>query len=94
LAKIVLREQDQIFASRDPPIAGTVVSYGRQSIIWSDNNSLWRNMRKLFAYEVLSNKNLAASSTFRRGGLRKTIKHVYETMGAEVDIGGIALLTL
>ncbi|GJT36936.1 geraniol 8-hydroxylase-like protein [Tanacetum coccineum] len=36
-----------IFASRDPPIAGTVVSYGRQSIIWSDNNSLWRNMRKI-----------------------------------------------
>nr|GEZ13172.1 geraniol 8-hydroxylase-like [Tanacetum cinerariifolium] len=50
-------------------------------------------MRKVFAYEVLSNKNLDASSTFRRGGVRKTIKHVYETMGTEVDIGGIAFLT-
>ncbi|GJU97222.1 geraniol 8-hydroxylase-like protein [Tanacetum coccineum] len=53
LAKIVLREQDQIFASRDPPIAGTVVSYGRQSIIWSDNNSLWRNMRKVLRESLM-----------------------------------------
>ncbi|GJT95963.1 geraniol 8-hydroxylase-like protein [Tanacetum coccineum] len=93
LAKVVLREQDEIFANRDPPIAGTILTYGGQDIVWSDNNSLWRNMRKVFAYEVLSNKNLDASSTFRRGGVRKTIKHVYETMGTEVDIGGIAFLT-
>nr|GFB60498.1 geraniol 8-hydroxylase-like [Tanacetum cinerariifolium] len=86
LAKVVLREQDEIFANRDPPIAGTVLTYGGQDIVWSDNNSLWRNMRKVFAYEVLSNKNLDASSNFRRGGVRKTIKHVYETMGTEVDI--------
>ncbi|GKF52194.1 geraniol 8-hydroxylase-like protein [Tanacetum coccineum] len=50
-------------------------------------------MRKVLAFEVLSNKNLEASSTFRRGGVRKTIKHVYETMGTEVDIGGIAFMT-
>ncbi|GJU97221.1 cytochrome P450 [Tanacetum coccineum] len=94
LAKVVLREQDEIFANRDPPIAGTVITYGGQDIVWSDNNnSLWRNMRKVFAFEVLSNKNLEASSTFRRGGVRKTIKHVYETMGTEVDIGGIAFMT-
>ncbi|GJR65703.1 geraniol 8-hydroxylase-like protein [Tanacetum coccineum] len=94
LAKVVLREQDEIFANRDPPIAGTVITYGGQDIVWSDNNnSLWRNMRKVIAFEVLSNKNLEASSTFRRGGVRKTIKHVYETMGTEVDIGGIAFMT-
>ncbi|PWA59716.1 cytochrome P450 [Artemisia annua] len=93
LAKVVLREQDEIFANRDPPIAGTVISYGGQSIVWSDSNSLWRNMRKVISYEVLSNKNLQASSTFRQGGVTKAIKHVYETMGTEVDIGGIAFLT-
>nr|GEZ16592.1 geraniol 8-hydroxylase-like [Tanacetum cinerariifolium] len=86
LAKVVLREQDEIFANRDPPIAGTVITYGRQDIVWSDNNSFWRNMRKVLVYEVLSSKNLEASSTFRRGRVRKIIKHVYETMGTEVDI--------
>nr|GFB56188.1 geraniol 8-hydroxylase-like [Tanacetum cinerariifolium] len=93
LAKVVLHEQDEIFANRDPPIAGTVFSYGGHDIIWSDNNSLWCNMHKVFAIEVLSNKNLDASNTFRRGRVRKTIKQVYGTMGTEVDIGGIAFLT-
>nr|GEZ25454.1 hAT dimerization domain, ribonuclease H-like domain protein [Tanacetum cinerariifolium] len=35
LAKVVLREQDKIFANRDPLIAGTIFSYGGHDIIWS-----------------------------------------------------------
>ncbi|CAH1415618.1 unnamed protein product [Lactuca virosa] len=93
LAKAVLHEQDDIFANRDPPVAGLVVSYGGKDIVWSNNNSYWRNLRKVFVHEVLSNKNLEATQSFRRGGVRKTIKQVYETMGTEVDIGGIVFFT-
>ncbi|GJX45549.1 geraniol 8-hydroxylase-like protein [Tanacetum coccineum] len=50
-------------------------------------------MRNVFAFVVIIYIELEASSTFRRGGVRKTIKHVYETMGTEVDIGGIAFMT-
>ncbi|XP_024994494.1 7-ethoxycoumarin O-deethylase-like [Cynara cardunculus var. scolymus] len=93
LAKVVVREQDDIFANRDPPVTGIAITYGGQSIVWSNNNSQWRNMRKVFAYEVLSNKNLEASQIFRRGEVRKTVKRMYETMGTEVDIGGITFLS-
>ncbi|CAI9274304.1 unnamed protein product [Lactuca saligna] len=90
LAKEVVRVQDDVFSNRDPPVAGIVVTYGGKDIVWSDNNSYWRNLRKVFVSEVLSNKNLEASRSFRRAGVRKIIKHVYETMGNEVDVGGMA----
>ncbi|KAI3813021.1 hypothetical protein L1987_17734 [Smallanthus sonchifolius] len=70
-----------------------IVSYGRKNIGWSDNNSHLRNMRKVFVHEIMSNKNLEASSTFRRTEVRKTIKHLFENMSTEVDIGGMAFLT-
>ncbi|CAI9270855.1 unnamed protein product [Lactuca saligna] len=93
LAKVVVNEHDDIFANRDPPVAALILSYGGKDITWSDNNPYWRNMRKVFVHEVLSNKNLEASGSFRRAGVRKTIKHVYERMGTEVDFGGIAFST-
>ncbi|KAI3727515.1 hypothetical protein L6452_16131 [Arctium lappa] len=58
LAQVVVREQDDVFANRDPPATGLAITYGGQSIVWSNNNSQWRNMRKVFVYEVLSSKNL------------------------------------
>ncbi|KAF5755356.1 putative cytochrome P450 [Helianthus annuus] len=93
LAKAVVREQDEIFANRDPPVAAKIVSYGRRNIGWSDNNSHLRNLRKLFIHEIMSNKNLEASSTFRRTEVRKTVKQLYEKVGTEVDVGGMAFLT-
>ncbi|KAI3713339.1 hypothetical protein L1987_71916 [Smallanthus sonchifolius] len=93
LAKVVVREQDEIFANRDPPVAAKIVSYGRKNIGWSDNNSHLRNMRKLFVHGIMSNKNLEASSSFRRTEVRKTIKHLFENLSTEVDIGGMAFMT-
>ncbi|CAH1415412.1 unnamed protein product [Lactuca virosa] len=94
LAKVVLRDQDDTFANRDPPVAGIALTYGGKDITWSDNNTYLRNMRKVLMYEVMSHKNLEASLSFRRGGVRKTVKNVYETMGTEVDIGETAFSTL
>ncbi|XP_023746103.1 7-ethoxycoumarin O-deethylase [Lactuca sativa] len=94
LAKVVLRDQDDTFANRDPPVAGIALTYGGKDITWSDNNNYLRNMRKVLMYEVMSHKNLEASLSFRRGGVRKTVKNVYETMGTEVDIGETAFSTL
>ncbi|KAL4570885.1 hypothetical protein LXL04_026549 [Taraxacum kok-saghyz] len=90
---IVISSSDEIFANRDSPVAGLVLFYGGQSILWSDNNSFLRNMRKVFVYQVQSKKNLEASRSFRRGRVREAVKHVYETIGSEVDIGTIAFST-
>lgn len=94
LAKAVVHEQDDTFANRDPPVAALLLTYGGLDITWSDNNSYWRNMRKVFVYEVMSNKNLEASLSFRQRGVRKSIKHVYAVMGTEVDIGEISFSTM
>ncbi|XP_027774892.1 cytochrome P450 71D7-like [Solanum pennellii] len=48
LAKEVVRDQDSVFANRDPPIAGLVGTYGGLDIGFSPCGSYWREMRKLF----------------------------------------------
>nr|GEW99968.1 cytochrome P450 [Tanacetum cinerariifolium] len=83
LAKVVFRDQDENFSNRNAVIATSIVSYGGQDIVWSDNNSKWRNLRKIFVQEVLSNKNLQECSSFRRNEIRKTIKNVFIKIGAK-----------
>ncbi|KAI3523479.1 hypothetical protein L1887_01648 [Cichorium endivia] len=93
LAKVVVREKDEIFANRNPTIAALTGSYGGRDIVWSDNNSDWRNLRKIFVHEVLSNTNLEASSYFRRDEVRKAIKNVYSKIGTLINISEIAFST-
>lgn len=93
LAKEVVRDQDSIFANRDPPIAGLVATYGGLDIGFSPNGSYWRDMRKLFVREMLSNRNLEACYSLRRHEVRKTIKNVHTNIGNPVDIGELAFVT-
>lgn len=93
LAKEVVRDQDEIFANRKAPIAAATSTYGGQDIVWSNNNSYWRNLRKIFVHEVLSNKNLEACSSYRRDEVRKTIKNVYGKIGTPIDINEISFST-
>ncbi|CAI9303763.1 unnamed protein product [Lactuca saligna] len=41
LAKVVVREKDEIFANHNPTIATLGSSYGGQDIVCSDSNSDW-----------------------------------------------------
>ncbi|CAI9290235.1 unnamed protein product [Lactuca saligna] len=93
LVKAVVREQDDIFANRNPTVAALATSYGGVDVVWSDNSSYWRNLRKIFAHEVLSNKNLEACRFFRRDEVRKTIKNIYSKIGTAIDISEIAFST-
>nr|KAJ0221819.1 hypothetical protein LSAT_V11C200071400 [Lactuca sativa] len=62
-------------------------------VVFSDNNSEWHNLRKIFSHEVLSNKNVDACMYFRRGEVRKTIKKNYSKIGSTIDISEIAFST-
>ncbi|KAJ0799858.1 putative cytochrome P450 [Helianthus annuus] len=93
LAKEVVRDQDETFANRDLTIAASAITYGGQDLVFSKNNATWRNLRKIFVHEVLSNKNLKACSSFRRDEVRKTIKNVFSKIGTDVNISEIAFLT-
>ncbi|PWA86669.1 flavonoid 3'-hydroxylase cytochrome P450 [Artemisia annua] len=93
LAKVVARDLDQTFANRNPPVTAITATYDVLDIAWSNNNTHWRNMRKLLVSQVLSNANLDACQGFRTDEVRKTFSHVYAKMGEKVDINGIAFET-
>nr|XP_043631555.1 geraniol 8-hydroxylase-like [Erigeron canadensis] len=93
LVKEVVRDEDETFANTKITVAGSIITYGGQDIGFS-NNTYWRNLRKIFVHEVLSNKNLEACSCFRRDEVRKTINNVFTKIGTKVDIGEIAFTTV
>ncbi|KAJ0585601.1 putative cytochrome P450 [Helianthus annuus] len=93
LAKVVVRDQDEVFSNRDQPIAALSISYGGQDIIFSKNNANWRKLRKIFVHEIQSGMNLKASASFRRDEVRKTIKNVFGNVGTAIDIREMAFDT-
>ncbi|KAK9059248.1 hypothetical protein SSX86_021867 [Deinandra increscens subsp. villosa] len=93
LVKAVARDLDHTFANRSPPLTGLIISYGGSDMAWSNNNTHWRNMRKLLATQVLSNANLKASHRFRTHEVRRTMNEVYNKIGEKVDINEIAFTT-
>ncbi|KAK9080526.1 hypothetical protein SSX86_000284 [Deinandra increscens subsp. villosa] len=93
LAKVVVRDQDEVFSNRDQHIAALGLTYGGQDIAFSNNNPNWRKLRKIFVREMLSNKNLKASSFFRRDEVRKTVKNVFNRIGTAVKVHEIAIST-
>ncbi|PWA35825.1 cytochrome P450 [Artemisia annua] len=66
LAKVVVRDQDEVFSNRDQTVAASAYSYEGRDLVFSNINSNWRNLRKIFVHEVLSNKNLEACRCFQR----------------------------
>ncbi|KAL8263783.1 hypothetical protein R6Q59_021913 [Mikania micrantha] len=93
LVKVVARDLDNSFANRSPPITGLTITYGGASILWSNNNTYWRNLRKLLVSQVLSNANLKASQSFRTNEVKKTVHDVYKKIGEKMDINEIVFNT-
>ncbi|KAI3828863.1 hypothetical protein L1987_02973 [Smallanthus sonchifolius] len=81
LVKVVARDLDQTFANSCPPLEVLTITYGGSDMVWSNNNTHWRNMRKLLVSQALSNANLKASQNFRRQEVRKSVKEVYTKIG-------------
>ncbi|KAK1407212.1 hypothetical protein QVD17_38826 [Tagetes erecta] len=93
LAKVVVRDQDEAFSNRDQTAVVLALTYGGEDMIFSKNDDNWRKLRKIFVHEVLSNKNLEASCSFRRDEVRKAVKSIYDKIGNEINIRKIAFST-
>ncbi|PWA78703.1 cytochrome P450 [Artemisia annua] len=93
LAKEMFRDQDENFSNRNPGIATSIISYGVQDLVWSDYNSTWRNLRKILVQEVLNNKSLQETGSFRRDEVRKTIKNVFTKIGTNISINELSFST-
>ncbi|PIN04378.1 Cytochrome P450 CYP2 subfamily [Handroanthus impetiginosus] len=85
--------QDAIFANRDPPVAALVTTGGGLDIVWSPYRPYWRDMRKLFVREMLSNNNIQASYLLRKEDIRRVVRNLRGKIGEPVDIGEVVFLT-
>ncbi|KAL8503642.1 hypothetical protein ACS0TY_022393 [Phlomoides rotata] len=92
LIKEVVRDQDSIFANRDPS-AAAMAAHGGQDIFWSPNGTYWREMRKLFVREMLSNKNLQASHALRVVEVREFVRDLNTKIGEKIEIGEMIFVT-
>nr|KAJ0201487.1 hypothetical protein LSAT_V11C600332670 [Lactuca sativa] len=93
LVKIVTRDLDHIMAKCSPPLTTLTISYGGNDIAWSDNDTEWRNMHKIFANQVISHKNLQVCQSFRTYEVRRLVKEVYSKLGTKIDTNEIAFNT-
>nr|XP_043638327.1 cytochrome P450 76C1-like [Erigeron canadensis] len=92
LARVVVRDQDKIFGHRKLTVATSVITYGGQEMAFSDSRST--NLRKIFVFEVLNNKNIEACACFRRDAVRKTVNDVFSKVGTSLNIGDVAFSTV
>ncbi|KAL0296151.1 UNVERIFIED_CONTAM: Premnaspirodiene oxygenase [Sesamum radiatum] len=92
LIKEVVRDQDTIFANRNPPIAAIIIT-GGVDIIWTPYGRHWRDMRKLCVCEMLSNNNLQASYALRKEEVAKVVRDVNMKISKPIEIGELVFLT-
>ncbi|KAI8537503.1 hypothetical protein RHMOL_Rhmol09G0028500 [Rhododendron molle] len=94
LAKEVVRDQDTVFSDRDSPIAALAATYGGFDIAWAPYGSYWRNMRKVFVREMLSNTSLEDTYRLQRDEVKKTIRDLHGKIGTTVEVSEITFLTV
>ncbi|CAN0908613.1 Carnosic acid synthase [Linum grandiflorum] len=94
LVKEVVRDQDSVFANRDPPIASVVLTYGCDDVAFSNYGPLWKKLRKVFVREMLSSASLEACYVLRKEQVRNSVKEVYSRCGdGAMDVGEMAFKT-
>ncbi|GLT40314.1 hypothetical protein SLA2020_144580 [Shorea laevis] len=86
LAKIILKDNDAIFANHEVLATSKTLFYGGIDIIFSPNGPQWRKMRKIFVHQLMSNANLDACYALRQQGVREMVKDVHGKAGSPIDI--------
>ncbi|CAK7345530.1 unnamed protein product [Dovyalis caffra] len=94
LVKEVVRDQDIIFANRNPTIAAKTFSYGGKDIAFQPYGPEWRMLRKIFVREMQSNANLDAFYSLRRNKVKKSVNDVFRKIGEPINIGELAFSTV
>ncbi|KAL2622560.1 hypothetical protein R1flu_002765 [Riccia fluitans] len=80
MAKIVLKDQDHIFASRPWMSAGKYMGMEFQSVVFAPSGPYYKKLRKIYTIELLSNKRVLASHAIREARLVGTVRSFYEDM--------------
>ncbi|GAB2224561.1 hypothetical protein Droror1_Dr00005323 [Drosera rotundifolia] len=94
LSKEVLRNNDQIFANRDVPVAARAATYGGFDIVWTPYGPEWRMLRKVCVRDLLAGKSLESVYELRRREVRRTIGYLKDRAGSPVNVGEQMFLTI
>ncbi|XP_077212098.1 labd-13Z-ene-9,15,16-triol synthase, chloroplastic-like [Tasmannia lanceolata] len=92
LAKEILKDNDVVFASHDVPESALAL-YDGMGVTWSPYGSHWRDLRKVFVREMMSNTSLEAYSIFRRREVHNMVTEVYNKIGTQINLGELAFIT-
>ncbi|KAK6918486.1 Cytochrome P450 [Dillenia turbinata] len=94
-AKEVLHKNDQSFAHRTLLDVVRALDHHRSSVIWSDADSKWRNLRKICNTEIFSIQKLDASQDLRQKKIQELLDYVDQCChtGQPVQIGRAAFTT-
>ncbi|KAL3818182.1 hypothetical protein ACJIZ3_004087 [Penstemon smallii] len=92
IIKEVVRDHDTIFSNRDKSVAATIATFNANDISWCPYGTEWRERRKLFVREMLSNAKLEASYNLRKDEVRKAIGQVYSKIGSCIEISELAFM--
>lgn len=92
IAKEVVREQDLVFANRDPTVASLTLTYGGYDIAFADYGEYWKKMRKIFVREMMSSNSIEGCSNLRRIEVQKSLRSLCnEKVGKPVVVVEFAL---
>lgn len=89
LIKEVVRDHDMIFANRFITVGSRIATFNLSEIAFCPYSPQWRNLRKLFVREMMSNSNLEASHKLRRDEIRKGVSEIYSKIGTSIDVSDL-----
>ncbi|XP_054809561.1 flavonoid 3'-monooxygenase CYP75B137-like isoform X2 [Prosopis cineraria] len=94
MAQQVLKDHDVVFANRDVPVAGRIITYGGSDVVFSSYGPEWRMLRKVLVQWIINSNTLSSVFTLCRKEFQKTVGYLYNRVGFPVDIGKQVFLTV
>lgn len=77
VARQVLKTHDAVFATRPKLMAGGIVAYNWEDILFSPTGDYWRKLRKLCNQEILSAERILSYQHIREEEVRTFKDHVW-----------------
>lgn len=90
----ILKTQDRLLSSRVVPAAFQQTSLIPHSLIWSECNQTWKNLRTLCRTEMFSSKALESQSRLRDEKLGQLLDFLHRKQGQAINVEDVVFTTL
>ncbi|KAJ0662840.1 putative N-methylcoclaurine 3'-monooxygenase [Helianthus annuus] len=90
----ILKTQDRFLSARVVPTAFQQPSLIPHSLIWSECNETWKNLRTLCRTEMFSTKALEAQSMLREEKIGHMLEFLHSKQGEAINVEDVVFTTL